>query len=365
VSNRPVIEVRGRPRPSPEIEFVVPAGIDDPARPSGGNRYDRRVIEALTAMGRIVHEHRINGPADLEPLLARLPDHAVVVVDGLLGWAAPEALQPAGERLCVVVMLHMPFAEASSDETVRRAERTALAAASGVVTTSTWARTWVIAHHGLPPERVRVVSPGVDPAPVTLALPPGSRLLCLAAVTPDKGHDTLLAALAQLTDLDWFLTCIGALDLEPDFVAGLREMAVRSGIADRIELTGPQSEDRVHFALSNTDLLVSASRRESYGMAVTEALAHGVPVAVTDVGGHHEAVGRAVAGTTAGALVPPDDPDVLAATLRCWLTDRDVRERLRAAAARRRTAVGTWPEAARRFAEAVDAAATNPVGMRA
>ncbi len=360
-----MIEARGRPRPSLEIEFVVPAGIDDPARPSGGNRYDRRVIESLRAMGRVVHEHRITGPADLEPLLAGLPDRAVVVVDGLLGSAAPEALQPAAERLCVVVLLHMPFAEASSDKTVRRAERTALAAASGVVTTSIWARAWVIAHHGLPPDRVRVVSPGVDPAPVTLALPPGGRLLCLAAVTPDKGHDTLLAALAQLTDLDWFLTCIGALDLEPEFVAGLREMAVRSGIADRIELTGPQPEDRVRSALSSTDLLVSASRREAYGMAVAEALAHGVPVAVTDVGGHHEAVGRTADGAPAGALVPPDDPDLLAATLRCWLTDRDERERLRAVATRRRPSVGTWPEAAGRFAEAVDAAAMNPIGVSA
>ena len=323
------------------------------------------MIESLRAIGRVVHEHRITGPADLEPLLAGLPDHAVVVVDGLLGSAAPEALQPAAERLCVVVLLHMPFAEASSDETVRRAERTALAAASGVVTTSTWARAWVIAHHGLPHSRVRVVSPGVDPAPVTLALPPGGRLLCLAAVTPAKGHDTLLAALAQLTDLDWFLTCIGALDLEPDFVAGLREMAVRSGIADRIELTGPQPEDRVRSALSSADLLVSASRRESYGMAVAEALAHGVPVAVTDVGGHPEAVGLDARGTPAGALVPPDDPDLLAATLRSWLTDRDERARLRAAAARRRTSLGTWPGAARRFAEAVDAAATNPIGLSA
>ncbi len=347
------------------IEFVVPAGIDDPARPSGGNRYDRRVIDSLRAIGRVVHEHRIEGPADLQPLLTGLPDHAVVVVDGLLGSAAPEALQRAAERLSVVVLLHMPFAEASSDESARSAEHAGLAAASGVVTTSTWARAWVIAHHGLPSERVRVVTPGVDPAPVTWAFPPGGRLLCLAAVTRAKGQDTLLAALAQLADLDWCLTCIGALDLEPDFAAGLREMAERSGIADRVELAGPQTEDRVRFALSSADLLVAASRRESYGMAVVEALAHGVPVVVTAVGGHHEAVGRTATGAPAGAFVPPDNPDLLAATLRCWLTDRDERERLRAAAARRRTSVGTWPGAARRFAEAVDAAAMNPAGVSA
>ena len=121
-----------------------------------------------------MHEHRITDRRISSRCWPACPIPTVVVVDGLLGSAAPEALQPAAERLCVVVLLHMPFAEASSDETVRRAERTALAAASGVVTTSTWARAWVIAHHGLPPDRVRVVSPGVDPAPVTLARHPAA-----------------------------------------------------------------------------------------------------------------------------------------------------------------------------------------------
>ena len=88
-------------------------------------------------------------------------------------------------------------------------------------------------------------------------------------------------------------------------------MAARSGIADRIELAGPLTEDRVRFALSGTDLLVSASRRESYGMAVAEALAHGVPVVVTDVGGHHEAVGRPPTGARPACSCHPTTPT-------CW-----------------------------------------------
>ena len=347
------------------IDFVVPAGIDDPARPSGGNRYDRRVISALTEMGRVVHEHPVDGPADLDRVLSGLPDRAMVVVDGLLGSAAPEALEPASGRLCVVVLLHMPFAEATADESVRRAERVALASASGVVTTSAWARTWVIRHHGLPPERVRIATPGVDPAPVAWAFPPGGRLLCLSAVTRAKGHDTLLAALAQLPDLDWILTCVGALDLEPDFVDELIESAQEWEIADRVELDGPLVGEQLAFALASTDLLVSASRHESYGMAVTEALAHGVPAVVTDVGGHREALGRPVAGAHAGVLVPPDDPDRLAAALRAWLTDPAERQRLRAGADRRRATLGTWADTAQQLADAIDAAVLNPIGVRA
>ena len=341
------------------IEFVVPEGIDDPARPSGGNRYDRRVIESLTAIGRTVREHPVAEPADLGPLLAGLPEGAPVVVDGLLGSAAPDALASAAERLCVVVLLHMPFAEATSEPSVRRAERAALDAARLVVTTSEWTRDWVVRHHRVRPERVRVAAPGVDPAMVTWAFPPGSRLLCLAAVTVAKGHDTLVEALGQVADLDWYCTCVGALDIEPDFVAGLRETTVRSGIADRVELVGPLVGEPLEFLLASTDLLVSASRRESYGMAVTEALAHAVPVVATDVGGHREALGL----PPGGVLVPPDDPDLLAAALRSWLTDRDERKLLRTAALRRRSALGTWGETARLLTEAVDAAAMNPIGV--
>ena len=346
------------------LDFVVPAGIDDPARPSGGNRYDRRVIESLRDLGRQVHEHLVADPADLGEVLAKLPDRAMVVIDGLLGSAAPEAVESASERLCVVVLLHMPFAEASLDESVRSAERVALRAAAGVVTTSAWARTWVIRHHGLQPGRVQVAAPGVDPAEVTWAFPPGGRLLCLAAVTRDKGHDTLLAALAQLADLDWVLTCVGSLDLEPDFVAELVQSAKGHDLTARVELLGPLVGEELELALGNMDLLVSGSRRESFGMAVTEALAHGVPVVVTDVGGHQEAVGRAAAGARAGVLVPPDDPDRLADALRSWLTDRHTREQLRTAAARRRGRLGTWAETARQLADAIDAAVLNPIGVK-
>ncbi|WP_183099807.1 glycosyltransferase, partial [Nocardioides pelophilus] len=149
--------------PPPTVHAVVPEGIDDPARPSGGNRYDRRVLDELAALGWAVHEHRAGalGPAP-GPVLAGIPDRAVVVVDGLLGVADPAPVVRASGRLRIVVLLHMPFAEAATDEAVRRAERTLLHAAAAVVTTSEWARSWVVRHHDLPPDRVRVALPGVD-----------------------------------------------------------------------------------------------------------------------------------------------------------------------------------------------------------
>jgi glycosyltransferase involved in cell wall biosynthesis len=334
---------------------VVPAGIDDPARPSGGNRYDRRVIEELGGLGGTVREHHAG---DLEGLLAGLPDGATVVVDGLVASFLPAAVVAASERLRLVVLLHMPFAEADPVDATRHAERSTLAAAAGVVTTSAWARDWVVRQHGLERDKVGVAPPGVDPAPPTRPSADGRRLLCLAAVTRTKGQDVLLAALAELKDLDWRCTCAGALDLEPDFVAGLREVALRADVSARVELAGPLTGDRLDEVLAGADLLVSASRHEAYGMAVTEALARGIPVLATDVGGHGEAVGQLADGTRPGVLVPPDDPDRLATALRLWLTDVEHRDQLRAAASQRRDALGGWDDTARHLLAAVNRTTT-------
>ena len=103
-------------------------------------------------------------------------------------------------------------------------------------------------------------------------------------------------------------------------------------------LVGPELE----AAYAGADLLVTASRGETYGMAVTEALAHGIPVLATRVGGLPEAVGRAPGGRRPGILVPPDDPGALAGAVEHWLGDPGLRAHLRAATQGRRASLPTW-----------------------
>ena len=131
------------------------------------------------------------------------------------------------------------------------------------------------------------------------------RLLCVGAVTPGKGHDLLLAALSRVADLPWRCTCVGSLTVAPDFVARLRRNARHAGLDGRFLLTGPRTGAELEAAYAAADVLVLASRAETYGMVVTEALARGLPGASPrDVGGVPEALGSAPDGTPARPAGP-------------------------------------------------------------
>ncbi|MFD2768483.1 glycosyltransferase family 4 protein [Micromonospora eburnea] len=340
------------------VHVVLPGDIDDPAAPSGGNAYDRRVCRGLAALGWTVREHPVPGGwphpepaarAALAGLLAALPDAALVLLDGLVASVAPEALAPHARRLRLVVLVHLP----AEDE----AEARSLAVAAGVIATSEWTRRRLLDRYPLPADRVRVATPGVDPAPVAPGSPAGTRLLCVAALTSLKGHDVLAAALATLADLPWSCDCVGPLTRDPGFVDRLRRQLADTGLAGRVRLPGPSTGAARDAAYAAADLLVLPSRRETYGMAVTEALARGVPVLGSDTGGLPEALGHTPGGHRPGLLVPPGDPAALAGALRRWLTEPDLRDRLRRAARQRRDTLTGWAVTADRLAAALTEAA--------
>ena len=332
-----------------EVHFIVPDGIDDPARPSGGNTYDRRVREGLVALGWAVHEHEVPDAPALARAVERIPDGAVVLLDGLIASGAPEALVPEAGRLRQVVLVHMPFGHRppNGDAGAMRArERDVLAAAAAVVTTSAWSRRRLGELYGLPADRVHVAEPGVDAAGLAPGTAAGDALLCVAAVTPHKGHDVLLAALATATDLSWRCACVGSLDRAPAFADHVRRRAWEGGLRDRVGFAGPRTGPGLDAAYAAADLLVLPSHAETYGMVVTEALARGLPVIATEVGGVTEALGRGEDGTRPGMLVPPGDPAALGDALRTWLGDAALRARLRRAARERRASLRPWPATA-------------------
>ncbi|MGK5685430.1 glycosyltransferase family 4 protein [Actinoplanes sp. URMC 104] len=325
---------------------VLPGSVDDPAAPSGGNRYDRAVLMMLPDVHEVVVPGSWPRPgaaarAALGRVLADIPDGSDVLVDGLVGCGVPEILAPHAQRLRLAVLVHLPLGDETGLSPADAAELSGLEGetlrlATTVIVTSDAAADRIRDLHGV--ARVGVAAPGVDPANLAVPHPDGRRLLCVAAVTPRKGQDLLVAALEQdLAGLDWECTFAGALRQPVPY-------------ADRrLRFAGPLAGDALDTAYEFSDLLVLPSRAETYGMVVTEALARGIPVLATAVGGVPEALGTAPDGSLPGILIPPDDRPALAGALRAWLTDPALRERLRGAARARRDTLPTWDGTARRL----------------
>lgn len=332
---------------TPRVDLLAPPGFTD--RPSGGNLYDRHLRDGLIALGWAVTTHEV-GPGDELPVV---PGGRLVLADSLVtSWAA-DALLASGSA--VVPLVHMRFGTPG--------ERELLASAPAVVTTSAWTRRTVLADRAVDPRRVHVAEPGVVRPRVSPGLSPrvtprageGTELLCVAGLIPAKGQDVLVQALAGLTDLEWHCTLVGAGEREPDFTDDLRKAVADAGITDRVLFAGELTGAALGAAYAGSDLLVLPTRTESYGMVVTEALAHGLPVVASAVGGVPEALGE-VDGAHPGMLVRPGDPEALAVALRRWLEDPVLRRWLRTTARRRLAGLPRWEATAAHVAGALRAA---------
>jgi glycosyltransferase involved in cell wall biosynthesis len=348
------------------VHVVAPAGFDDPSQPSGGNIYDRRICAGLAEAGWQVLVPTVTGawPAPsaaardgLARVISAIPDGESVLIDGLIASPAAAQLLPHIGRIRMTVLLHMPLATALDtphDAAAEDSERSVLRAAAGVVVTSEWTRRQVLTRYSVPADRVHVARPGVNPV-ATPARPVRGHLICVGVLGRHKGQDILVEALARLADRDWQCVLAGPLDRDPDFVAQLRARITRLGFGRRVRLAGVLTHAVLSRAYTTADLLVAPSRAETYGMAVTEALAHGVPVIAAAVGGLPEALGTAADGTRPGQLIPAGDPAALAAALGDWLDDDRHRRRLRAAARERRSALCGWEQTTQVIANALTA----------
>jgi hypothetical protein len=350
------------------LDVVVP---DDGGRPTGGSLYDRRLVAALGGLGRPARLVPVAGdwPAPDGAARGRLrralgapsPGRAVVL-DGLVGCAAPEAVEDAVRSgVPVHLLVHLPLpAETGLDSgaatELARREAAALAAATGVLVPSAWAARDLFRRYGT--VDVAVAEPGAERGPVaTGSRPP--RLTCLASLTPRKNQRLLLEALAPLAGLDWTLDLVGP-EGGAEHVGGLRAAVRELPDPGRVHCPGPLEGAALARQWARTDLLLLPSTAETYGMVVTEALAHGVPAVVAAGTGAVEALDGTPAprdadgagtpdgdGTRAGAALDPADASTWTEALRDWLSDPALRAQWRAAALARRERLRGWEDTAR------------------
>ena len=360
----PLEAVTGPRMCEPQRVFVVPGDLGSL---TGGYGYDRQMIAGLSETGRAVDVIALDAgfpwpdAATLDRAsqqVAAIPDGALVVVDGLAFGAMPGLAEQHAARLRWVALVHHPLAlETGLTPLQGRAlfgsERRALASARGVIVTSA-ATARELARYGVAAESVHVVTPGTDPAPLAAgsgadAANRGLSFLCVASLIPRKGHALLIEALSGLQDRAWTLHCVGSTTRDADTANALRTAIAGHGLGERVRLHGELPASALQAMYGQADAVVLPSFLEGYGMALAEALAHGLPVVSTTAGAIPDTVPR-----EAGVLVPPGDALALRTALAALLDEPVWRARLAAGARAARAALPTWPQAVARFATALE-----------
>ncbi len=326
------------------IAFVAPGRLD---QLTGGYIYDRHIVEGLNRAGRRVAVKQTT-IRDAARAFRSIPDGSIVIVDGLAGGVLPDEIESEAARLRFIALVHHPLAYetgVTKRDALRlwRSERRTLAAVRHVVVTSPGTAALLTRKYGVARARITCIEPGTERRPVARGSRSGRSLLCVATLTPRKGHVTLIRALSRLRDLDWHLTCLGSLERDRATVKRVRAEIRRAGLQERVSLEGETaSAARLRRYYARADVFVLPTEYEGYGMAVAEAIASGLPVISTPTGAIPSLVGR-----DAGILVRAGDDAALARALERVLADSRTRLRFRAGALRRRRHLQTWRQAVR------------------
>ena len=343
----------------PSLELVVPGDLQTI---SGGYAYDRRIISGLQQLGWHVNVRTLHGSfphptsAALEharTTFASIREDALVLVDGLALGAMPQVLEEQRARLRIVALIHHPLAAEHGlapdvVRSLRDSERQALRAARHVIVTSE-ATKRALQGYEVAEEQISVVEPGTVQPRVTIDarharnVDSTVRMLCVATITPRKGHDVLIEALAPLTAFRWHLTCAGSVERCPATAAQLRAQIERLNLTERVTLAGEVDDSGLASLFRDADLFVLATRFEGYGMAVAEALAYGLPVISTATG----AIDALVTGS-AGILVRPGDVEPLRRAIE-QVCEPARLQSFRAGAALARSALPSWSQACDRM----------------
>jgi glycosyltransferase involved in cell wall biosynthesis len=338
--------------------FAIPGDLD---QKTGGYIYEKSLLLALRAGGRAVRHVELPAgfphPSDAEmavtlTVLSALSAEEPLILDGLV-FAAVDTAGLAALPMPVVAMTHHPVGletglpSARAAELLRR-EADNLALAAHVVVPSPHTAQILTADLGVAPDRISIAPPG-------FAKPEGDRapespplILSVGLLAARKGHDVLLRALAQLTDLEWRAEIVGGTH-DAAVADDLRRLQATLGLSDRVAFVGLLDEAELQARYRSATLFTLATRYEGYGMVFSEALCHGLPIVTTRAGAVPDTVPE-----SAGLLVPPDDAEALAEAMRRVLADAGLRHALSEGGLKAARDLPTWADTARIMGRVLD-----------
>lgn len=331
-----------------EIVFFVPPAVE---HAGGGSAYNRHLIAGLHDLNAAARSVVVGDAESAVQAWQRLPAAALGVIDGMVlplfdqGTDRPPILD---QRASAIVHHPTALADPVRRVSIREAECRLMSRLARVIATSEAVGARLVAEFGVDTNRIRVVPPGLG----KLARSEGSagpvcHVLAVGRLAPRKGHDVLIHALACLRDLDWRLTIAGDSHGDPACMAMLQALAGELGVACRLTAMEQPDAAALESLWRTADLFALASRRETTGIAIAEALRRGLPVAATAC--------EALVPHEAGVVCAPEDMATLSKCLRRMIFDRAVRRQMADAAWAAGQALPGWPRQAALFLTALDA----------
>ncbi len=268
---------------------------------TGGYVYNSRLVQVLRQQGVDLETHCLEQGFPMVPeseraalarRLAALPPHTLLLMDHVYLGRLLELFRQMPHPIAAIFH-HSDVMEhgTGSDEKGRRlfeAERASLSRADALLVSSDETARYVREQYGFSAHHIHAAVPGNDPVLRTAvgdyATNGGPRILSIGAVIPRKRYDYILDVASHLKTPGWTWNVAGDPSRYPGHLLRLQEKAESLGLTDRFTFLGDVADEELETLWQASDLYVAASHYEGYGMAIAEALRHGVPVVSTASG---------------------------------------------------------------------------------
>jgi glycosyltransferase involved in cell wall biosynthesis len=226
-------------------------------------------------------------------------------------------------KIPVVLTEHAKYSISRSNR-LKEVCRKAAGAADCFTTVSKDLKNYFVKEIGIPQESITVIPNGVD----TSLFAPGPKNRVLQDFLPDKFAGKVLISVGRLTEAKDQITLLSAIELlkkqgrdiylilvgDGEMRTALEKEIAKNNLTDCVCLTGSRSD--VYQLLPGTDAFILSSKREGFPMSILEAMAAGLPVITTKVGG----IPEVIKDGQNGILVPPKDQNSLASAI-CRVLD--------------------------------------------
>lgn len=332
------------------IFFAIPGDINSL---TGGYGYDRRLFNELKnrdlnvqliSLANSFPNPDSSALEDADKQLTRLPDNAVVIIDGLAFGVMHEIAEQQAKRLKLIALCHHPLAlesglGANEIQRLQKSEQIALAAARAVIVTSNNTARTLNQQFAISTNKITVALPGTDRQNFATCEGNPPILLTVATLTQRKAHDILIEALVQIAHLPWQARFVGGAEFDPEWTAYLQNKVASYALEHRINFVGNVSNIFSEYA--QADIFVLPSLFEGYGMAFAEALSFGLPIVAARSGAVSDLVPE-----SAGILVRAGDADALANSISQLLSDKTKCKQLQVGAQQAANNLPTWTDTA-------------------